>query len=199
MFRKLSLTALAVLVAQPVSATEFTIDVAHSSVGFKVAHMVVSKTRGSFQDFAGTIRLDENDLSNSSVEVTIDAASIYTANEERDDHLRSPDFFDAENSPTIRFKSGRIEKNGKGFIATGNLTIKGSTRLVELPFQLNGPITDPWGNQRIGVEIEPITIDRREFGLTWSKTIEAGGLMVGDEVTIELEVEAVELKQEPGA
>ena len=170
MFRKLSLIVLTTLVALPVAATEFAIDTVHSSVGFKVTHMVVAKVRGSFQDYAGTIRLDENDLTNSSVEVTIQAASIYTANNDRD-----------------------------GYVATGNLTIKGNTRLVELPFQLNGPITDPWGNRRIGVEIEPITIDRREFGLTWSKTIETGGLVVGDEVTIELEVEAVELKQEPGA
>jgi polyisoprenoid-binding protein YceI len=199
MSRKLSLIVLATLVALPVAATEFAIDMTHSSVGFKVAHMVVAKTRGSFQDFSGTIRLDENDLTKSSVEVTIETASIYTANEDRDNHLRSADFFDAENNPTITFTSGKIEKDGTGYIATGNLTIKGNTRLVELPFQLNGPITDPWGNRRIGVEIEPITIDRREFGLTWSKTIETGGLVVGDEVTIELEVEAVELKQEPGA
>lgn len=199
MFKRITLTVLAAAIALPLAAGEFSIDTAHSSVGFKVAHMVVSKTRGSFQDFGGTIRLDHNDITNSSVEVTIETSSIYTANEDRDNHLKSPDFFDVEHNPTITFKSGKIKKNGSGYIAIGNLTIKGNTRLVELPFEVNGPITDPWGNQRIGIEIEPITIDRQEFGLIWSKTIEAGGLMVGDEVTIELEVEAVQAKTDSGA
>jgi polyisoprenoid-binding protein YceI len=159
--------------------------------------MVVSTVRGSFGEFGGTIYLDGEDLTKSSVEVTIDAASIDTANEQRDNHLRSADFFDVENHPEIAFKSGSIKKDGDRYIAVGNLTIRGNTRLVELPFTVKGPIDDPWGNRRIGVKIDPITIDRKEFGLMWSKALETGGLVVGDEVTIELAVAAVSPKDEP--
>lgn len=198
MFKKMIITAFFAAAALPVAAAEYTIDSVHSSVGFEVEHMVVSMVRGSFQTFEGAIALDENDLTKSSVEVTIDAASIFTANEKRDDHLRSADFFDAENHPKITFKSGSIRKDGEGYVAVGNLTIRGNTRLVELPFEIKGPIVDPWGNQRIGVQIEPVTIDRKEFGLMWSKALETGGLVVSDEVTIDLAVEAVAAKDEAG-
>jgi polyisoprenoid-binding protein YceI len=161
--------------------------------------MVVSTVRGSFGVFEGTISVDSEDLAKSSVEVKIDAASIDTANEQRDNHLRSADFFDVENHPEITFKSGSIKQVGDGFVAVGNLTIRGNTRLVELPFTVKGPIDDPWGNRRIGVQIEPITIDRKEFGLMWSKALETGGLVVGDEVTIELAVAAVSPKDESGS
>ncbi len=199
MFKRIIMTALFAAAALPVAANEFTIDSVHSSVGFEVEHMVVSTVRGSFNEFEGTIYLDDQDLTKSSVEVTIDAASIFTANEQRDDHLRSADFFDVENHPKITFKSGSIKKDGARYVAVGNLSIRGNTRLVELPFAVKGPINDPWGNRRIGVEIEPITIDRKEFGLMWSKAIETGGLVVADEVTIDLAVEAVAAKTEAGS
>lgn len=196
MMNRLFLTLAAVFAALPAAAGEFAIDTTHSSVNFKVNHLVVSKVRGSFQSFDGSISIDERDMTRSSVEVTIDVSSIDTANGKRDEHLRSPDFFDVQNHPEITFKSTAVRKNGSGYVAFGDLTIKGTTRQVELPFSINGPITDPWGGSRIGIEIEPITIDRREFGLTWSQTLEAGGLVVGDEVDIELEVEAVGLDGE---
>ena len=190
MFKRIIMTVLVGAAALPVAANEFTIDSVHSSVGFAVDHMVVSTVRGSFGDFGGTIYLNDEDLTKSSVEVSIDAASIDTANEQRDTHLRSADFFDVENHPQITFISGSVKKVGDSYVAVGNLTIRGNTRLVELPFTVKGPIGDPWGNRRIGVQIEPITIDRKEFGLMWSKALETGGLVVGDEVTIELAVAA---------
>lgn len=188
---------LAAVFALPAFAAELAIDSAHSSVSFKVTHLVVSTVRGSFQAIEGTINLDEKDMTKSSVEVTIAANSVNTGNEKRDEHLRSADFFDTEKFDAITFKSKSIEKNGSGYVATGDLTIKGNTREMRLPFEMNGPITDPWGNTRIGVHIIPVTIDRQDFGLTWSKTLEAGGLMVGNDVTIEIDLEAVEAKSEP--
>ena len=200
MFKRIIIpAALALAMALPGAANEFAIDTAHSSVGFEVPHMVISTVRGSFDTFEGTISLDENDLTRSSVEVTIDTATIYTANEKRDDHLRSADFFDVEKHPNITFKSHAVKKDGKGYVAVGDLTIKGTTRQVELPFEVKGPIVDPWGQRRIGVAIEPITIDRKDFGLTWSKALETGGLVVGDEVTIDLAVEAVRAESEAGS
>ena len=199
MFKRIIMSILLGAAALPVAANEFTIDSVHSSVGFSVDHMVVSTVRGSFGDFGGRIYLDGEDLTKSSVEVSIEAASIDTANEQRDDHLRSSDFFDVENHPKIVFKSGSIKKDGDRYVAVGNLTIRGNTRLVELPFAVKGPIDDPWGNRRIGVQIDPITIDRKEFGLMWSKALETGGLVVGDEVTIELAVAAVSPKDESGS
>lgn len=199
MLKRIIMTALFAAAALPVAANEFTIDSVHSSVGFEVEHMVVSTVRGSFNDFEGIIYLDDQDPTKSSVAVTIDAASVFTANEQRDNHLRSADFFDVENHPKITFKSGSIKKDGQRYVAVGNLSIRGNTRLVELPFTVKGPINDPWGNRRIGVKIEPITIDRKEFGLMWSKAIETGGLVVADEVTIDLAVEAVAAKTEAGS
>ncbi|RLE21073.1 MAG: polyisoprenoid-binding protein [Acidobacteria bacterium] len=193
------LSILTLVVALPAAAGDFAIDTAHSSVGFKVAHLVVSKTRGSFQAFSGRIHLDEENIARSTVAVTIDVASLSTANEKRDEHLRSPDFFDVESHPQITFKSTSVKKSGSGHVAIGELTIRGVSHRVDLPFVVNGPITDPWGNQRIGVQIKPITIDRRDFGLTWSQALETGGLMVGNEIEIEIEVEAVQVKDSTGS
>ncbi len=192
--RTLSTALIALALALPAGAADFAVDTVHSSVGFKVSHMVVAKTRGSFPAFTGTIRLDEQDLAKSSVEVSIDVTSIDTANEDRDKHLRSADFFDVDQHPTMSFKSTRVEKKGDGFVAHGELTMKGVTKPVALPFTLSGPIDDPWGNRRLGVSVEPVVLNRQDFGLTWSKAMEAGGLMVGNEVTVEIELEAIEAK-----
>lgn len=191
MLSRMTLTILAAFAALPAAANDFIIDTAHSSVNFKVDHMVISKVRGSFQEFEGAIHLDQEDISNSKVDVAINVDSIDTTNTKRDDHLRSADFFDVTNHPRITFISTSVEKTADGYLAAGDLTIKGTTRRVELPFAINGPIIDPWGNERIGIEIEPITIDRQQYGLTWSQVLETGGLMVGNDVEIELEVEAV--------
>jgi polyisoprenoid-binding protein YceI len=191
MLTRCGVLLVAVAAAAPAGAADFAIDPTHSSVGFKVDHLVVSKVRGSFGRFEGTIHLDPDDVAKSTVEVTIDAGSIDTANDKRDQHLRSQDFLDAENHPEITFVSTSVRQSGAGYVAVGDLTIRGTTRQVELPFVVKGPIKDPWGNERIGVQVEPIKIDRRDFGLTWSQALEAGGLVVGDEVEIEIEVEAV--------
>ncbi len=182
-----------VLPAAASSAADYKIDKDHSSVSFKVAHMVVSKTRGSFTDFKGTISLAE-EITASSVEVLINTTSVDTANEDRDKHLRSADFFDTEKHPAITFKSTKIKKVGDRWVAIGNLTLKGITKQVSLPFVITGKITDPWGNERIGIDIEPVTINRQDYGMTFSKAMEAGGLVVGDEVTIDIEIEAIKAK-----
>lgn len=190
MLTRILVTVLALVAALPASAGDFTIDPVHSSVAFKVGHLTISKVSGSFLDFAGTIHLDQQEITSSSVAVTIEVASINTANEQRDTHLKSADFFDAEQYPQITFTSTSVTRRGSGYVATGDLTIKGTTHQVDLPFTINGPITDPWGASRIGVEIEPITINRQDYGITYSETLDTGGLLVGNEVEIELAVEA---------
>lgn len=188
--------AVAVLATANLQAAEtYVIDPTHSNVDFKVTHLMVSKVRGHFDTFEGAIQLDPSDVTKSSVEVAIDVASINTGNEDRDKHLRSPDFFDAEKYPRITFKSTSIEKSGdSSYVATGNLTIRDVTRKVALPFEMSGPVTDPWGNTRIGIEIEPVTIDRQDYGVSWSKAMDAGGVVVSDDVTLDLAAEAVKQK-----
>lgn len=189
MITTLVLTA---LIAIPAAAADtYAIDGAHSSVGFTVRHMVVSKVRGSFTEIKGSIQYDSEDVTKSSVSVTIPAESVNTANSDRDEHLRNADFFDVENHPELSFVSSSVSKKGDGFLLEGMLTMHGVSKPVEIPFQVNGPIQDPWGNTRMGIETEAITLDRRDFGLTWSKTLETGGLVVGDEITIEINLEAV--------
>src|SRR5262245_25930010 len=167
------------------------IDPAHSGINFSVRHMVVSKVRGRFTRFSGTLAIDDADLARSTVEATIDAASIDTGTAQRDAHLRSPDFLDVERFPEIRFRSTRIHKLGDDlYHVAGDLTIRGVTRQLVLDVELGGRAKDPWGNERIGFTAST-SLDRKEFGLTWNQALEAGGLLVGDRVDIELEVEAV--------
>lgn len=167
----------------------YTIDASHSTVGFKVRHFTVSNVRGKFNTFEGTVRFNPEDLSDSGVEVTIDAASIDTDHEQRDEHLRSADFLDAENHPTLTFKSTKVEKGDDGYVLTGDLTMRGVTKEVSFPFEMVGPIKDPLGMMRMGVE-GGLTVDRRDWGLEWSRAMETGGLFVGHEVKIELSAEA---------
>ena len=167
----------------------YTIDASHSNVGFKVRHFTVSNVRGKFNTFEGTVRFNPDDLSDSGVEVKIDAASIDTDHEQRDDHLRSADFLDAENHPTLTFKSTKVEQGDDGYVLTGDLTMRGVTKEVSFPFEMVGPIKDPLGLMRMGVE-GGLTIDRRDWGLEWSRAMETGGLFVGHEVKIELSAEA---------
>ena len=169
------------------------IDNAHSEVHFAVRHMVVAKVRGRFNTWSGELDLDEKDLTRSSVAVDIDAASIDTSNGQRDGHLRSPDFFDAEKFPTLKFRSKRVEKAGAGkdrYRVVGDLTIRDVTREAVLDAELLGIGKDPWGKDRAAFSASA-SIDRREFGLTWNQVLEAGGVLVGDRVDIELEVQAV--------
>jgi polyisoprenoid-binding protein YceI len=174
------------------AATTRNLDPAHSTAEFKVKHMMITNVRGQFTAISGTLTLDENDLVNSHLEASIDAASINTREAQRDAHLRSADFFDVEKFPTLTFKSTAVRRTGGDELAvTGDLTIHGVTRSVV--FNVEGPtapVKDPWGNTRIG--LSAVTrINRKDFGLTWNAALETGGILVGDDVTITLDVQFV--------
>jgi len=177
--------------AEVPTAGTYALDASHSQVGFAVRHLMVSKTRGRFSDFAGTIEIGENPL-DSSVDVTIQAASIDTRDEQRDGHLRSGDFFDAEAHPTLTYKSRSVRPAGGDgqYIVDGDLTIKGVTRPVPLELTFEGGATDPWGGVRAGFSARA-ELDREAFGLSWNQALETGGVLVGKKVTIEIEAEAV--------
>lgn len=176
----------------------WSIDPAHSVVEFSVKHMMITSVRGQFRDVFGTIAVDEENPDRSSVEVTIDAASIDTRVEQRDAHLRSPDFLDVEKYPTITFKSRRVEgahaTEGDRFKLVGDLTIRDTTREVALEATFQGRMKDPWGGERAGFTATT-TIDRREFGLTWQQVLEVGGLLVGNDIRIDLDIQAVKMEQ----
>ena len=177
----------------PLSAPAATweIDPGHTSVQFSVRHLMVSNVRGEFGKVSGTIKVDDADVTKSVVEATIDVASITTRNEKRDEHLRSPDFFDAAKFPTITFKSTKAEKAANGWKLTGDLTMHGVTKPVVL--NVEGPtpeIKDPWGNTRAGAQATA-KVDRQEFGISWNKALDSGGVTVGNEVSITIDVEAV--------
>jgi polyisoprenoid-binding protein YceI len=168
----------------------FAIDTSHSSVGFSVRHLVVAKTKGRFADFSGEITIAEQPL-DSSVAVTIQAASITTGDEQRDGHLRSADFLDVENYPTLSFKSTSVKHKGSSsFAVEGELSVHGVTRPVTLDLDYEGTVTDPWGGQR-AVFSASTKLNREDFGLTWNQALETGGVLVGKDVAIDLEVEAV--------
>jgi len=172
------------------AAGTYALDPSHSQVGFAVRHVMVSKTRGRFSDFAGTVEIGENPLE-SKVNVTIQAASIDTRDEQRDGHLRSGDFFEAETHPTITYQSRSVRQAGKGhYVVEGDLTIKGITQPVPLELTFEGGATDPWGGVRLGFSAKA-ELDREAFGLTWNQALETGGVLVGKKVAIEIEAEAV--------
>jgi polyisoprenoid-binding protein YceI len=170
-------------------ATTFAIDKTHSEVTFQVRHLV-TKVRGRFTDFTGTLQFDEAHPEQSAVSITINAASIDTGTADRDVHLRSDDFFAVEKFPTLTFASSRVTKKGGQFDVAGRLTIRDVTKDVTLPVTFLGAAKDPWGNSRVGFEAE-ITINRKDFGLTWNAALETGGFLVGDEVKISASVQAV--------
>ncbi len=176
------------LCGSALAADEYKIDPVHSTVAFSVKHMVVNTVHGRFNDFTGTILLDEKDLSKSSVDVSIKTASINTDNAQRDGHLKSPDFLDAAKYPDITFKSSSVEKKGDGFVAHGTLTIRGVSKSVDLPFKLNGPIS-AMGGKLLGAEAS-LTINRQDYGVSWSKTLDGGSLVVSNDVKIDINVEA---------
>jgi polyisoprenoid-binding protein YceI len=186
--------ALAGLLAMGVFAADtYKLDLSHSSVAFTVRHMVIANVRGNFKEFEGTVLYDPADVTKSSVEVTIKTASIDTDNTQRDTHLRSADFFDAEKFPTITFKSKSVEKKGDGYVLNGSLTLRGVTKDVAIPFEVLGVVKDPYGNTRLGAHGE-LTINRMDYGVSWSKSLDAGGLVVSEEVKILLDIEAVKSK-----
>ena len=174
--------------------TTWTIDPAHSSVELAVKHMMFTTVRGRFKDFTGTVLVDEENPNNSKVEVEIAAASIDTGVADRDGHLRSADFLDVENHPTITFRSksvdGAMKKEGDQFRVVGDLTIRGTTFEVTLDCVYEGTGKDPWGGTRAGARATT-RIDRRDWGLKWNQALETGGILVANEVRIEIEVQAV--------
>lgn len=168
------------------------IDTSHSSVGFSVRHMMFAKVRGRFAQWSGTVNLDPNDLTSSSVNVVIEAASIDTGVADRDTHLRSADFFDVEKAPQLTFVSKKIEAaGGERYKVHGDLTIRGITREVVLDTEYGGQAKDPWGNQRVAFTATT-SVNRTDFGLKWNQLIEAGGVLVAERIDIELEVQAVQ-------
>ncbi|MGQ0616579.1 MAG: YceI family protein [Acidimicrobiia bacterium] len=169
----------------------YTLDPAHSRIGFVARHAMVTKVRGSFKDFAGQGYFDAADPSKSRLEVTVQATSIDTGNADRDGHLRGNDFFDMENHPEIRFVSTDIEPAGtNAYHVTGDLTVKGTTKPVTVDVEYTGSAVDPYGNQRIGLE-GSVTINRKDWGVSWNAALEAGGLLVSEKVTLELDISAI--------
>jgi polyisoprenoid-binding protein YceI len=169
----------------------YTIDNAHSDVSFSVRHMVFAKVRGHFDKWTATLAFDEADPTKSIVEATIEAGSINTREAQRDGHLKSPDFLDAEKHPHLTFKSKRVEKVGAGnYKVIGDLTIRGVTREVPLEVEELGAGKDPWGNQKVGF-LAKTSINRTDWGLKWNQALETGGVLVGEKVDIELDIEAV--------
>ncbi len=166
------------------------IDVGHSAIHFWVRHMVISKVHGRFAKWSGTIDLDEQDLTRSSVDVRIDATSIDTQVGDRDAHLRSGDFLDVARHPEITFKSKRIERAGGGYRVVGDLGLHGVVREVTLEAEFAGKAKDPWGNERAGFSAKT-SLDRRDYGLVWNAALETGGVLVGEKVEITIELEAV--------
>ena len=164
------------------------IDPSHSSVNFSVRHMMVSKMRGAFASFAGTITIPTTPSTQPS-RSTIDAGSIDTHDDKRDDHLRSTDFFDVANHPEITFRSTALEPHGDDDRLVGELTVKGITRPVTLDVEVGGVGQDPWGNTRLGFSVS--TLNRSDFGLKWNAPLETGGVLVGDKINLDLDVEAV--------
>jgi len=177
------------------AATErYNVDLDHSIVGFSVAHMVVSKTTGRFTDYAGFIEMDPEARTVKALEAVIKTASVNTNHEKRDAHLKNPDFFSVEKFPTMTWKMKSYEKQGDKYAAKGDLTLLGVTKEVVLTGTFNGVVPkDPWGNTRAGFTAEG-KINRKDFGMNWSKALDNGGLVVGDEVTIKLEIECIKQK-----
>jgi len=178
--------------AGPVLAETWELDPAHTTVQFSVRHLMISNVRGQFTKVAGTVHSEDGDATRSSIEATIDAASIDTREPKRDEHLRSPDFLDVARYPRITFRSKRVEKIGDGhYRVIGDLTLHGVTREVALDVEgPSAPMKDPRGTVHAGAQATA-RINRRDFGITWSKALDGGGVMVGDEIAITIDVEAV--------
>lgn len=179
-----------VLTAGSAAADTWKVDPSHSDVGFSVRHMMISNTKGEFKKVDGSADIDEKNLTKSQVKMEIDVASIDTDDEKRDQHLVSPDFFDAAKYPKITFESTKITKAGKGFKVTGNLTMHGVTKPVTLSATLSPVVKSPYGTMNRGVSVTG-SVNRKDFGMTWNKALDAGGVAVGDEVKLDVELELI--------
>jgi len=169
--------------------TKWVIDPAHSEIGFKVKHLMISNVKGQFNEFQGQLVTEGDDFSTSEISFQINPASISTGAPDRDGHLRSPDFFDVEKHKEISFSSGKLtKKSDDEYSLSGNLVIKGVSQPVKLAVEFGGLMTDPWGNTKAGFTLDG-KINRKDFGLTWNAALEAGGVLVGDEIRINSEVQ----------
>jgi polyisoprenoid-binding protein YceI len=186
----IGLTAAAAVLAlsHATAADNYKIDPAHSSVGFSVRHMGVSNVKGHFDDFSGSVVLDNGSIQ--AATATIQVKSVNTGIEKRDNHLRTADFFEATKYPEISFKTKKVEKSGDQTVLIGDFTMRGVTKELRLPVTVSGPVKDPQGNMRIGLEAKA-TVNRKDYGMKFNAVMETGGVMVGDEVTIENDAEAV--------
>ncbi|KAA5535495.1 YceI family protein [Paenimyroides baculatum] len=171
---------------------KWTIDPTHSEVGFKVKHMMFTNVKGLFNDYSADIDFND-DLKEANLQFEAKINSIFTNNADRDNHLKSADFFDAEQFPTLNFKSTNIQGNGSDYEITGDLTIKGITKPVTLNAEFSGLMTDPWGNTKVGLNLDG-KINRKDFGLTYNAALETGGVLVGEDVKLNAEIQLVEQK-----
>lgn len=193
MYKKLfSILATLIFVAQLAFAATYQVDPVHSQVEFSVNHLVVFKVSGAFNDYQGVIEADSASKVLTSAQADIKVASIDTREVKRDGHLLSADFFDAEHHPLMTFTSKRVEGSGDDITVVGDLTIRGTTKEVALKGSFRGENTDPWGNVRAGFSASTV-INRHDFGLSWNKALETGGFVVGDEVTISLEIQGIRI------
>lgn len=174
---------------------DYTLDPAHTRLGFSARHAMVATVRGQFTDFTGTAHVDTADPAKSKVEVSIVAESISTGNEQRDGHLRSGDFFETEQLPNITFTSTDVTRDGDEWTITGDLTIKGVTRSIAVPFEFTGSAQDPFGNTRIGFE-GATTLLRKDWGLSWNAALETGGVLVSDKVKLEFDISAIKTPEQ---
>jgi len=170
--------------------TKWNLDKDHTTLGFEVVHMVVSKTQGKFTEYSGTVEMDADKQEFKTLEAVIQTASVTTDHQKRDDHLRSADFFDVKTFPTMTYKMKSYTKSGDQYTAIGDFTLLGVTKELTLVGTFNGMAQDPWGNTRAGFTAEG-TLNRKDFGMKFSKLLDNGGLMVGDEVKLKLEIEVI--------
>jgi len=185
-------TSTPAVTAAPGTVSTWNLDPAHSLAEFKVKHMMISNVKGTFTGLSGTLKLDETDYTHSVVEATIDVATISTGDAQRDGHLKSADFFDAAQFPTITFKSTNVDsKGGADYEVTGDFTVHGVTKTIKLAVEdVSVPSKDPWGNSRIGLSATT-KINRKDFGLAWNSALETGGFLLGDDISITLEVQFI--------
>ena len=169
---------------------DYVIDASHTTLGFSTRHAMVTTVRGQFNDFEGTARVDAQNAAASKVDLTIQANSISTANADRDAHLTSADFFDAETYPTLRFVSTDVQRDGEDWVITGDFTIRDVTRPLTITFEPTGSARDPFGNLRIGFEGQT-TINRKDWGLTWNAALETGGVLVSEKIKLQFDVSAI--------
>ena len=179
----------ALFIGRAYAADTYQIDKAHSTFGFTVQHLMVSTVPGSFADYSGVVNFDKENIANSSIDVTIQSASINTNVPKRDEHLRSADFFDASKFPEIVFKSTKIAGEGTDYVITGQLTLHGVTKEVSVPVTIQGPVKNPMGGDVIGIS-GAFTLNRQDYGVKWNKDMDAGGVVVSDVVKVTINIEA---------